>query len=111
MKLCGNHCRNNVSGGYGVATGGPLAWGLCYNKELSPDKFYCDEYYKLTYPCTPGAAYYGRGAIPLYWLVRSIISCKDFTKSGAIYSHDQTKSLCFCPLITGTTTTEKLGKP
>jgi len=50
-----------------VATGGPFAWGLCYNKELSPDKFYCDDYYKLTYPCSPGAAYYGRGAIPIYW--------------------------------------------
>ncbi|PNX99394.1 chitinase-like protein 2-like [Trifolium pratense] len=56
----------NYIGGYGVATGGPFAWGLCYNKELSPDKFYCDEYYKLTYPCSPGAAYYGRGAIPIY---------------------------------------------
>jgi len=67
MKLYGNHCWNNVSGGYGVATGGPLAWGLCYDKELSPDKLYCDEYYKLTYPCSPGAAYHGRGAIPLYW--------------------------------------------
>ncbi|KAK8525372.1 hypothetical protein V6N12_014067 [Hibiscus sabdariffa] len=28
-----------ISGGYGVATGGPLAWGLCYNKEMSPSKF------------------------------------------------------------------------
>lgn len=56
-----------ISGGYGVATGGPFAWGLCYNKELSPDQYYCDEYYKLTYPCTPGVAYYGRGAIPIYW--------------------------------------------
>uniref|UniRef100_A0A0D3CJG6 Glycoside hydrolase family 19 catalytic domain-containing protein n=3 Tax=Brassica TaxID=3705 RepID=A0A0D3CJG6_BRAOL len=45
-------------GGYGVATGGPLAWGLCYNKEMSPDQFYCDDYYKLTYPCTPGVSYY-----------------------------------------------------
>lgn len=59
----------NVSGGYGVATGGPLAWGLCYNKELSPDKLYCDEYYKLTYPCTPGVSYHGRGALPIYWYV------------------------------------------
>ena len=50
-----------------MATGGPYAWGLCYNKELSPDKYYCDEYYKLTYPCTPGAAYYGRGALPIFW--------------------------------------------
>lgn len=50
-----------------MATGGPLAWGLCYNKELSPDSSYCDEYYKLTYPCAPGAEYYGRGALPIYW--------------------------------------------
>ncbi|GAA0146219.1 hypothetical protein LIER_36274 [Lithospermum erythrorhizon] len=55
------------SGGYGVATGGPLAWGLCYNKEMSPSQDYCDDFYKLTYPCAPGAAYYGRGAIPIYW--------------------------------------------
>ncbi|KAF5464734.1 hypothetical protein F2P56_014788 [Juglans regia] len=61
------HVGSKTSCGYGVATGGPLAWGLCYNKELSPDSSYCDEYYKLTYPCTPGAAYYGRGAIPIYW--------------------------------------------
>lgn len=55
------------SGGYGVATGGPLAWGLCYNKEESPSQFYCDDYYKYTYPCAPGASYHGRGALPLYW--------------------------------------------
>nr|POE57435.1 chitinase-like protein 2 [Quercus suber]POF08224.1 chitinase-like protein 2 [Quercus suber] len=61
------HVGSKTSCGYGVATGGPLAWGLCYNKELSPDSLYCDEYYKLTYPCAPGAAYYGRGALPLYW--------------------------------------------
>ncbi|KAF2544700.1 hypothetical protein F2Q70_00023273 [Brassica cretica] len=48
----------DTAGGYGVATGGPLAWGLCYNKEMSPDQFYCDDYYKLTYPCTPGVSYY-----------------------------------------------------
>ncbi|CAL5337028.1 unnamed protein product [Camellia sinensis] len=53
--------------GYGVATGGPMAWGLCYNKELSPSQSYCDDFYKFTYPCTPGAEYYGRGAIPIYW--------------------------------------------
>lgn len=61
------HVGSKTSCGYGVATGGPLAWGLCYNKELSPDSLYCDDYYKLTYPCAPGAAYYGRGALPLYW--------------------------------------------
>ncbi|BBN67385.1 Chitinase family protein [Prunus dulcis] len=54
-------------GGYGVATGGPLAWGLCYNREMSPMQSYCDDYYKYTYPCTPGAEYYGRGALPIYW--------------------------------------------
>ncbi|KAG5398471.1 hypothetical protein IGI04_020285 [Brassica rapa subsp. trilocularis] len=36
------------SRGYGVATGGPLAWGLCYNKEMTPDQLFCDDYYKLT---------------------------------------------------------------
>ncbi|KAL0368659.1 UNVERIFIED_CONTAM: Chitinase-like protein 1 [Sesamum calycinum] len=58
-------------GGYGVATGGPLAWGLCYNKEMSPSQDYCDEYYKYDYPCAPGAQYYGRGAIPIYCNGRS----------------------------------------
>ncbi|KAK8984895.1 hypothetical protein V6N11_064441 [Hibiscus sabdariffa] len=48
-----------ISGGYGVATGGPLAWGLCYNKEMSPSKLYCDDYYKYTYPCIPGVSYHG----------------------------------------------------
>ncbi|KAM6545054.1 hypothetical protein CsatB_025790 [Cannabis sativa] len=61
------HVGSKTSCGYGVATGGPLAWGLCYNKEMSPSKLYCDDYYKLTYPCTPGVSYHGRGALPLYW--------------------------------------------
>lgn len=61
------HVGCKTSCGYGVATGGPLAWGLCYNRELSPDQDYCDEYFKYEYPCAPGAAYYGRGAIPIYW--------------------------------------------
>lgn len=61
------HVGSKTSCGYGVATGGPLAWGLCYNKEMSPSQSYCDDSFKYTYPCTPGVAYYGRGAIPLYW--------------------------------------------
>ncbi|XP_015087651.1 chitinase-like protein 1 [Solanum pennellii] len=61
------HVGSKTSCGYGVATGGPLAYGLCYNKEMSPSQDYCDEYFKLTYPCTPGARYYGRGALPIYW--------------------------------------------
>lgn len=56
-------------GGYGVATGGPLAWGLCFNREMSPSQSYCDDSYKYTYPCAPGAEYYGRGALPIYWSV------------------------------------------
>ncbi|OMO53572.1 Glycoside hydrolase, family 19, catalytic [Corchorus capsularis] len=32
------HVGSKTSCGYGVATGGPLAWGLCYNKEMSPSK-------------------------------------------------------------------------
>ncbi|XP_047307851.1 chitinase-like protein 2 [Impatiens glandulifera] len=61
------HVGSQTSCGYGVATGGPLAWGLCYNKEMSPSKDYCDETYKYDYPCTPGVEYYGRGALPIYW--------------------------------------------
>ncbi|KAL3329508.1 hypothetical protein AABB24_036538 [Solanum stoloniferum] len=61
------HVGSKTSCGYGVATGGPLAYGLCYNKEMSPSQDYCDDYFKLTYPCTPGARYYGRGALPIYW--------------------------------------------
>ncbi|CAM8918213.1 unnamed protein product [Rhodiola kirilowii] len=60
------HVGSKTSCGYGVATGGPLAWGLCYNKEMSPSQSYCDDFYKYTYPCSPGAEYYGRGAIPIY---------------------------------------------
>ncbi|KAM1270603.1 hypothetical protein ACFX2J_031505 [Malus domestica] len=56
-----------VPGGYSVATGGPYAWGLCYNREMSPMQSYCDDYYKYIYPCSPGAEYYGRGALPIYW--------------------------------------------
>ncbi|KAF5733853.1 chitinase-like protein 1 [Tripterygium wilfordii] len=61
------HVGSKTSCGYGVATGGPLAWGLCYNRELSPSQSYCDDTYKYTYPCAPGAEYYGRGALPIYW--------------------------------------------
>ncbi|XP_034686060.1 chitinase-like protein 2 [Vitis riparia] len=61
------HVGCKTSCGYGVATGGPLSWGLCYNKEMSPSKSYCDDFYKYTYPCTPGADYYGRGALPIFW--------------------------------------------
>ncbi|KAK4489109.1 hypothetical protein RD792_004903 [Penstemon davidsonii] len=61
------HVGAKTSCGYGVATGGPLAWGLCYNKEESPMQSYCDDSYKFDYPCAPGAEYYGRGAIPIYW--------------------------------------------
>ncbi|KAI4344983.1 hypothetical protein L6164_012153 [Bauhinia variegata] len=61
------HVGSKTSCGSGVSTGGPLAWGLCYNHEMSPSQSYCDEYYKLTYPCSPGAEYFGRGALPVYW--------------------------------------------
>ncbi|KAH7521470.1 hypothetical protein FEM48_Zijuj07G0037100 [Ziziphus jujuba var. spinosa] len=61
------HVGAKTSCGYGVATGGPLAWGLCYNKEMSPSQSYCDDSYKFEFPCSPGAQYYGRGAIPIYW--------------------------------------------
>ncbi|KAJ4953185.1 hypothetical protein NE237_030017 [Protea cynaroides] len=55
-----------TSGGYGVATRGPYAWGLCYNHEMSPTHSYCDSS-EYVYPRTPGAEYYGRGALPVYW--------------------------------------------
>jgi hypothetical protein len=61
------HVGSKTSCGYGVATGGPMAWGLCYSRELSPSQSYCDESYKYKYPCSPGADYYGRGALPIYW--------------------------------------------
>ncbi|XP_047310257.1 chitinase-like protein 1 [Impatiens glandulifera] len=61
------HVGSKTTCGYGVATGGPLAWGLCYNKEMSPSQSYCDDFYKYEYPCAPGADYYGRGALPIYW--------------------------------------------
>jgi hypothetical protein len=60
------HVGSKTSCGYGVATGGPLAWGLCYNKELSPSQSYCDTS-DYVYPCSPGATYQGRGALPVYW--------------------------------------------
>ncbi|KAF7852025.1 hypothetical protein BT93_L1119 [Corymbia citriodora subsp. variegata] len=61
------HVGSKTSCGYGVATGGPLAWGLCYNKELSPSQSYCDDSFKYDYPCTPSVSYHGRGALPIYW--------------------------------------------
>ncbi|KAG6582081.1 Chitinase-like protein 1, partial [Cucurbita argyrosperma subsp. sororia] len=61
------HVGSRTSCGDGVVTGGPLAWGLCFNREMSPSQDYCNDYFKLTYPCAPGAQYYGRGAIPIFW--------------------------------------------
>ncbi|XP_059438760.1 chitinase-like protein 2 [Corylus avellana] len=61
------HVGSKTSCGYEAATGEPLAWGLCYNKEMNSGSSYCDENYKHTYPCAPGVAYYGRGALPIYW--------------------------------------------
>ncbi|KAL4637532.1 hypothetical protein ACB092_03G083600 [Castanea dentata] len=60
---------NNIfSGGCKVAIKEPLSWGLCYNKEMNSNSYnYCDEHYKNTYPCAPRVAYYGRGALPIYW--------------------------------------------
>lgn len=54
-----------LAGGWSVAPKGPLAWGLCYKEELSPDSLYCEPSYK--YPCVPGISYHGRGAMPVYW--------------------------------------------
>ena len=50
-----------------MATKEQLAWGLCYNKEMNSNSDYCDGHYKNAYPCAPGVAYYGRGALPIYW--------------------------------------------
>lgn len=65
LLLCGL-----FSGGWDKAKDGPHAWGLCYNQELAPEKDYCKAE-DLLYPCAPGAGYYGRGAFPLYWYVRT----------------------------------------
>jgi hypothetical protein len=59
------HC---FAGGWSGAKDGPYAWGLCYNQEMAPEKDYCKTG-DLTYPCAPGAGYYGRGAFPLYWYI------------------------------------------
>lgn len=59
------HVGSKTSCGYGVATGGPLAWGLCYNHEMSPSQIYCDS--DSIYRCVEGAEYYGRGALPVFW--------------------------------------------
>ncbi|MQL92699.1 hypothetical protein Taro_025333 [Colocasia esculenta] len=58
------HVGSRTSCGYAVATGGPFAYGLCYNREMSPSQDYCVDSY--LYPCSPGAQYYARGALPFY---------------------------------------------
>lgn len=60
------HVAHETSCGWSGAKDGPYAWGLCYNQEMAPEKDYCKTE-DLTYPCAPGAGYYGRGAFPLYW--------------------------------------------
>ncbi|XP_039037549.1 chitinase-like protein 1 [Hibiscus syriacus] len=61
------HVGAKTSCGDGVLTGGPYSYGLCFNREMSPMQDYCDDFYKYMYPCAPGASYYGRGALPIYW--------------------------------------------
>uniref|UniRef100_A0A0E0AXT9 chitinase n=1 Tax=Oryza glumipatula TaxID=40148 RepID=A0A0E0AXT9_9ORYZ len=56
------HVGAKTSCGYSVATGGPLAWGLCYNHELSPSQSYCDNSNEL-YPCVEGVKNYNYGII------------------------------------------------
>ena len=41
-----------IKSGYKVATREPLACGLCYNKQMNSNSYYCDEHYNYTYPCT-----------------------------------------------------------
>ncbi|KAE8816143.1 Chitinase-like protein 1 [Hordeum vulgare] len=60
------HVGAKTSCGYSLATGGSLAWGLCYNHEMSPSQSYCDDSNEL-YRCAEGVGYYGRGALPVYW--------------------------------------------
>ncbi|XP_050275142.1 chitinase-like protein 2 [Quercus robur] len=55
-------CDDNVSVYERVTT-----CGLCNYKEKNTSFPYCDENYKDNYPCAPGVAYYGRGALPIYW--------------------------------------------
>ena len=54
------------SGENKVATKEQLEGGLCYNKEKNSNSNFCDEHYKKAYPCSPGVAYFGRGALPIY---------------------------------------------
>ncbi|CAI9094993.1 OLC1v1030842C1 [Oldenlandia corymbosa var. corymbosa] len=69
LELCAflGHVGSGTTCGSLVSTGGPYAWGLCYNHEMSPSQSFCNDDFKLTYPCAPGADYFGRGAIPVYW--------------------------------------------
>ncbi|VAI74075.1 unnamed protein product [Triticum turgidum subsp. durum] len=60
------HVGAKTSCGYSLADGGSLAWGLCYNHEMSPSQSYCDDSNEL-YRCAEGVEYYGRGALPVYW--------------------------------------------
>ncbi|KAL3656032.1 serine/threonine protein kinase, CMGC, dual-specificity [Castilleja foliolosa] len=62
------HAGALTSCGNMVSPGGPLAWGLCFYKEMSPLPCtkYCDEDVNYEYKCVPGVCYYGRGAIPIY---------------------------------------------
>ncbi|MCD7447169.1 hypothetical protein HAX54_025515 [Datura stramonium] len=72
---------------------GPLAGSVLYNKEMSPSQDYCDDYFKLTYHALPGAQYYGRGALPIYWNYNyGAIGCNlevdDLMKKGQPSAHD-----------------------
>jgi len=78
---------------------------------MSPMQSYCDESWKFKYPCSPGAEYYGRGALPIYWytfLFYFEALDKNCVKQFAFV---HTEGIFTCVLFEGTSTTEQLGKP
>ncbi|RAL54381.1 hypothetical protein DM860_001509 [Cuscuta australis] len=110
------HVGSQTSCGYGVATGGPLAWGLCYNKEMSPSQDYCEE--SLVYPCAPGASYYGRGALPVYWnynygslseeLKVDLLNHPEYLEQNATLAFQAAIARWMTPPITGQTTAHNI---
>ncbi|NUP08171.1 MAG: hypothetical protein HOW73_19150 [Polyangiaceae bacterium] len=61
---------HETTGGWATAPGGPTSWGLCFRQEVGCEGGACTGYCdptNVTYPCSPGVTYHGRGPMQLSW--------------------------------------------
>ena len=92
----------------GLVIGGPTAWGLCYNHEMSPKEDYCDKM-NMQYPCiistttaaTPSPSS-GNASIHCFFFAICLISLHRVDDLDAV---DKLGIIIMAPPATGNTRT------